>query len=363
VDESVYKDGDDEVDECIGKRDFLELKDLLASRCRGCVEYLKSSSSVANVPNAATTKSSTMEQTITCSVCSGSFHLCCCDPPLSLDQWQRIMKDDTEYTCSRCTPCRGCYEKDIAFGCQAHPCPPTMLTPLEGGKDSTANLLCLCSTCRQHYDAERFCPNCAHIWDDKRFRMVTRQIAYANAASKRRKKGSLKDILEDSDMNMTFGVFEGDDVLPFEDKLHPSYFYPEATEWGFTEDEMLVCDNCNVWVHAGCSGMTEKEYEATSNGDHPIFSKEYFCRMCCRKRCKELIEGLLQEDRKSLFALPVSDRIVPNYHDMIKEPMDLQTMLEKVESEEYVNYAWVRELFALMVLNALTFNRIVRIIV
>jgi Bromodomain/PWWP domain/PHD-finger len=357
ADESVYND-DFEIGEGIGKGDILELKELLTSRCCGCVEYLKSSSIVPNSPNTATTKSSTMEQAISCSVCLGLFHLSCCDPPLSLDQWQRMMKDGMEYTCSRCIPCRGCYEKDIAFGSQAHPSPPTMLSPLQGGNDNAA-LLCLCSTCRQHYDAERFCPNCAHIWDDKRFRMVTRQIEYANAASKRRKKGSAKDLLEDSDMNVSFGEFEGDDLLPFEDKLHPSYFYPETTVWGFTEDEMLVCDSCNVWVHAGCSGMTEKEYKATSNGDHPIYSKEYFCRMCCRKRCRELIEGLRQEDRKSLFALPVSDRIVPNYHDMIKEPMDLQTMLEKVESEEYVNYAWVRELFELMVFNALTFNRIV----
>lgn len=358
-DESIYKDGS-EMDGVIPQSLFLEIKDLLSSRCRGCVEYLKSGNSPPSMPIASSTKSSTMDQTVTCRVCSGSFHLCCCDPPLSFDQWQRLMKDGSLYTCSRCSPCRGCYEKDIAFGSHVHLSPPTMLSLLQGGKDS-ASLLCLCSSCRQHYDAERFCPNCAHIWDDKKFRMVSRQIEYANMASKRRKKGSSKDLLEDSDANIRFGEFEGDDTLPFEDgKLHPSYFYPETTEWGFTEDEMLVCDSCNVWVHAGCSGMTEKEYVATSKGDHPIYSKEYFCRMCCRKRCKELIEALRQEDRKSLFALPVSDRVVPNYHDMIKEPMDLQTMSEKVDSEEYVNYAWVRELFELMVFNALTFNRIVR---
>jgi Bromodomain/PHD-finger len=109
--------------------------------------------------------------------------------------------------------------------------------------------------------------------------------------------------------------------------------------------------------------MTEEEYEITSNGDHPIYSKEYFCRMCCRKRCKELIDALRYEDIKSLFALPVSDRIVPNYHDIIKEPMDLQTMLDKAETDEYLNYAWVREMFELIVFNALTFNRYVRIVV
>ena len=57
--------------------------------------------------------------------------------------------------------------------------------------------------------------------------------------------------------------------------------------------------------------------------------------------------------------MPVSEKIVPNYRDIIKEPMDLHTMLEKSESDEYLNYAWVREMFELMVFNALTFNRYV----
>jgi hypothetical protein len=52
----------------------------------------------------------------------------------------------------------------------------------------------------------------------------------------------------------------------------------------------------------------------------------------------------------------VTDKVAPNYRDVIKNPMDLQTMLEKVESEDYLNYAWVREQFEVMVLNALTFN-------
>ena len=34
-------------------------------------------------------------------------------------------------------------------------------------------------------------------------------------------------------------------------------------------------------------------------------------------------------------------------------------MLEKAESEEYLNYSWVRDMFELMVLNALVFNRFV----
>ena len=58
-----------------------------------------------------------------------------------------------------------------------------------------------------------------------------------------------------------------------------------------------------------------------------------------------------------LFAEPVSEKVAPNYLDVIKKPMDLQTLLVRARNEEYRNYSWVREMFELMVLNALTFNR------
>ena len=85
--------------------------------------------------------------------------------------------------------------------------------------------------------------------------------------------------------------------------------------------------------------------------------------MCCRQRCKDIIEALQKEDRTLLFAEPVTEKVAHNYHDVIKKPMDLKTMLEKVDSDEYLNYAWVRELFELMVLNALTFNRHVSFVI
>ena len=205
-----------------------------------------------------------------------------------------------------------------------------------------------------------------NLRDDKKFNMVRRQIEHGNtsgSSSRGRKKSKTGSydacLVEDTASPLYFGSFEGDEDLPFEVPVDPCLFYPETSEWGYTEDEMLVCDSCDVWVHAGCSGMTEDEYEVTSDGQHPIYSKEYLCRVCCRKRCKEIIAELQREDRTLLFALPVSEKIVPNYRDIIKEPMDLHTMLEKADSDEYLNYAWVRQMFELMVLNALTFNRYV----
>jgi Bromodomain/PHD-finger len=71
----------------------------------------------------------------------------------------------------------------------------------------------------------------------------------------------------------------------------------------------------------------------------------------------DIIERLKREDIMMLFAVPVTEKVAPNYHDVIKRPMDLQTMMKKAKNEEYLNYAWVREDFALMVFNAVTFNR------
>lgn len=146
-----------------GDDDAAEMAELLRTRCRGCVEYLKvgGGGGAASSPPDGLAKA---EPTVTCGTCRGTFHLGCVDPPLATDQWQRLLRDGgggpAAFTCARCAPCRGCYGRDIAFGSHAHPSPPPTLTLPDGG----ALPLRLCSTCRGHYDAERFCPNCAHTW-------------------------------------------------------------------------------------------------------------------------------------------------------------------------------------------------------
>ena len=161
--------------------------------------------------------------------------------------------------------------------------------------------------------------------------------------------------------NIVLGDFTVDAPLPDGCTVPPNWYYPETSEWGYTEIEMLVCDGCKIWVHAGCAGISEEEYNETSDGEHAIYSKEFLCRVCCRQRCKDIIKGLREQDMMGAFAVPVTDKVAPNYHDVIQNPMDLQTMQERAECEEYLNYAWVREAFELIVLNALTFNNYVRI--
>jgi hypothetical protein len=312
--------------------DNAALGKLLTDCCRGCVEYWK--------------KDETNK--LACEECGAAYHFGCFDPPLSVETRIKMAKDGTPLICSRCTPCRGCYQKDIVFGSHLHVPPPTLLFP-------TGKSLCLCSMCKDAYEVEQFCPNCAHSWDDVKYTKVRRQIEWGGSKGRKRKTGI--EAFEDSAVPVTFGSFSGEEALPLGAKVDPTWYYPETSEWGYTEVDMLVCDGCNIWVHAGCSGISEDDYITTSDGDHPIYSKEFLCRICCKQRCKDIIEALQKEDTSMLFAMPVTEKVAPNYSDVIKNPMDLQTMLEKTQSEDYLNYAWVRELFELMVLNALTFNR------
>ena len=315
------------------------MAELLEKRCRGCVAYWKSS-----------------DTRLTCNECNGSFHLGCADPPFTTEAWQRLAKGGNVWVCAKCTPCRGCYQNDIAFGSHPQPIPQSLSFP-EGES------LDLCSMCIKAYEKGQYCPNCAHSWDDEHFQHVQRQIRWQQAHRPKRRGRKRKKELEDPTLAPDFLSFTAPATIHFEEPLplgatvNPAWYHPETSQWGYTEVDMLTCDDCGLWVHAGCAGLDEDEYEQTSNGDHPIYSKEFLCRICCRKRCKEIIQKLQENDSMLLFAEPVSDRVAPNYHDIIKNPMDLQTMLQRAEREEYNNYAWVRENFELMILNALTFNR------
>lgn len=321
------------------------LDEVLKERCRGCVDIWSG------------------DHTVTCADCKGFYHLGCVDPPISIEAFQRMNKGGVEgWKCPKCTLCLGCYQKDVAFGCHpVHPMPPTISFP-------PGETLNLCSMCVKAYDADKYCPNCAHSWDDIKYQKVLEQLEAEGVGPpeviKQRRLGEsdgpASDLL-DSPPSIAKGMPPN---TPFANgtlmngaRVDPAWYHAENNLWGYTEGDMLVCDSCDLWIHAGCGGLSQEEYEETSEGNHSIYSKEFLCRVCCRKRCVELIERLQREDIMMLFAVPVTEKVAPNYSDVIKQPMDLQTMLVKAQKLEYLNYGWVRDDFALMVLNALSFNR------
>ena len=329
--------GTNEKDPSEGTDAFMEK--VLTERCRGCSEYWKTDS-----------------DKLTCKSCKGSVHPACADPPVSQEQLVKMARYGEEWTCAKCTPCRGCYQKDICFGSHAQTVPKTLTFPHDESLD-------LCSMCVTMYDEGQFCPNCAHSWDDDHFQHVQRQIRWQQAHRPKKRGRKRKSELEDPTSAPDFQSFTApatihvEEPLPLGASVNPAWYHPETSQWGYTEVDMLTCDSCKLWVHAGCAGVTEDEYNETSDGDHPIYSKEFLCRSCCRQRAADLIQKFNEEDKMGLFAAPVNDRDAPNYFDVIKRPMDLQTMAVRAEKEDYKNYAWVREMCELMILNALTFNR------
>jgi len=280
-------------------------------------------------------KSINQSSVLKCICCLGQFHPGCIDP-MTLVRLSEANPDN--WICHKCIPCVGCRQRDIGFGIKNITSPPPSLK-LKFGES-----LDLCSTCTPLYESNMFCPVCAHVWDDVKFQKVQSRLLW-NSKMNNPKFSSNKRF--DLDLH----------EIALGDNPKIEWYYPETPVWGYTESTMIQCDMCNLWVHAGCAPLTKEEYEQTIEGSHPIYSKEYLCRVCCKKRCLALMEMLQKEDSLFLFANPVTDQMAHNYHDLIKHPMDLRTMNERVVRGDYCNYAWIRESFELMVYNALTFNR------
>uniref|UniRef100_A0A915AJ43 Bromo domain-containing protein n=1 Tax=Parascaris univalens TaxID=6257 RepID=A0A915AJ43_PARUN len=73
--------------------------------------------------------------------------------------------------------------------------------------------------------------------------------------------------------------------------------------------------------------------------------------------CDNLLRKLQAKDPEEYFAFPVTQSMAPDYHQVIKEPMDFSTMRSKIEANEYADVAAFRKDVELVVNNALTYNQ------
>jgi hypothetical protein len=157
------------------------------------------------------------------------------------------------------------------------------------------------------------------------------------------------------------GDFENT-TFPFTDNASTSVeklVLDKKKKWGYGPSTMLTCDSCNKWVHAGCALLSKSDYEAVTTKEHPIYGAgEFLCAPCCRKKCQSFLQKMDEEDKMSLFAMPVTEDVAPNYKDVITNPMDLHTLSVKFRNNEFslASYVWVKEMFELMVYNAMVYN-------
>ena len=288
---------------------------------------------------------------LSCYCCSMNYHPFCLDPPISAKEMENI-KD--KWVCDKCTECTGCGQFDIVFGSIPFSPRPKSLAIDEP---------ILCASCIPQYQMERYCPNCGHCWDESRYEKIQKEIK----RQKRKKDGKCIDSTSTKKSKINRKSSDNHESSESSAKcvhrnLDPSNielskFRPDSCEWGFNEGAMLACDSCNLWVHAGCAGLSETEYEETNSGLHPIYTKEFLCKSCSKRRAEVIIKNLQMEDTMGLFAMPVTEEMAPTYRDVVKRPMDLHTMMRHCSEGRYLNYFWVRQLFELMVHNALIFNR------
>ncbi|KAL3989690.1 PHD-zinc-finger like domain family protein [Acanthocheilonema viteae] len=71
----------------------------------------------------------------------------------------------------------------------------------------------------------------------------------------------------------------------------------------------------------------------------------------------EVIEKIASKDYNDVFAKPVTEKEVPGYSTVIKNPMDLSTMRKKLAKGDYKNLSQLKSDFTLMMNNCSTFNR------
>ena len=55
------------------------------------------------------------------------------------------------------------------------------------------------------------------------------------------------------------------------------------------------------------------------------------------KRAQKAVKGVLKLKVAVLFSAPVSEEEVPGYHDVVTEPMDLQTVVDKLQQHQYAS--------------------------
>ncbi len=132
-----------------------------------------------------------------------------------------------------------------------------------------------------------------------------------------------------------------------------------AREKPSAEDEAMVqCNECSRWVHALCEGIDEIQYQAMTRGTHPVWGEEYLCPSCRVVSGLRVVQELDAIDVTGIFQFPVSEATAPTYYDVVKSPMDLETMEKKAMAGLYKSLQSLRQDFELMCLNAMVFNKV-----
>lgn len=97
------------------------------------------------------------------------------------------------------------------------------------------------------------------------------------------------------------------------------------------------------------SGSKTSELRAKAEAEQHALRR---LRMCLRDVCNRI----LYDKRFSMFHYPVSDEDAPNYRSIIQNPIDMATILQRVDSGQYPNLSVFVQDVDLIAMNAKVFN-------
>ena len=124
------------------------------------------------------------------------------------------------------------------------------------------------------------------------------------------------------------------------------------------EGGLVKCDACRLWTHARCEGLNHEDCDAIANDTHPLLGRQFLCQSgCAVKKTTTIVNKLRACDKLGLFALPITEQMAPTYREVVRSPMDLETMHSKAQRGTYRSTQAVRNDMELMSLNAIRFNR------
>ncbi|KAG6970856.1 hypothetical protein JG688_00004678 [Phytophthora aleatoria] len=324
------------------------------------------------------------EELVACAKCDGRFHSTCCDPPhapISLvnpEDGEVLVSDlKTPFVCSDCTSCAGCHchkSDEERTGEESTPRWSQWRLPLQTAA--------LCTKCIPYYKANRFCGACNLVLGDEQLATSVDLLtcstchhwihadcepdphpafhAFSSA------NDFALDVLTDS--SKANGSETADTMSSASREAETEAISSLKTPVGSrspSEERNVVPNGKNSSGKDDGAFKTAKQVEEDfahslrfGAGYDPKLLHNYECLTCRKVRMLHVLHRLGVEDKLDLFKEPVTEAIAPTYFDIIKAPMDLSTMRQKILDGKYtsVNFRAFRDDFELMCLNAVTFN-------
>ncbi|GAB9473117.1 Histone-lysine n-methyltransferase [Globisporangium polare] len=314
------------------------------------------------------------EELVECVKCSQSFHLACCDPPhdptpLVNEEDGTVMLADlkTPFVCSKCATCAGCSKRFDAHQDFTDKANSELIPPTWSQWRLPLQIASLCADCVPYYSAKQYCTVCLKVLNDDA--LATCSGLHSCSTCQLWVHAECEPDPHPAFLACKSSTeFELDVQVELPDLLVPV----NGSEHHETTANSSVSDASGAVVKAAPSEvdfageskpakLVDEDFAfglTFKDSYDPKVMNKYECLTCRKSRMLHVIHRLKSEDKLELFKEPVTKKIAPTYFDVIKQPMDLSTMLKKIMQTEYtrVNFRDFRDDFELMCLNAVTFN-------